>query len=386
MFRRVVCSEPAFFLSSNFSDVFYMNSFHYEHFSTKEQEIIRAEALPSEQKGQWTDTLHRLAAGRRLFHIMVPEKYGGLQMELPSALSLLEEASRLDGSFGWTLTLGAGAGVFAAFMEPALAEEHFQQDEAFIAGSGYPSGTADQREEDYRVNGRWKYASGSPFATLFTASCMLTRNGVLVKRDEQPLVKAVALLPEEIEFTSSWKSFGLKATASRDFKVDDTYIPEQRVFELHPDRSHINGPLYRFPFLPFAQCTLAASMAGIGGHFLEEAIQLLESKMERVDSAGSQWAKKRIAEAQLGFTQARDQLFESVETAWHPYNSGSAAPESRLDAVESTSRNMAAAALRAAYRLYPLCGMSVLDPDSAINRAWRDLHTASQHAFLSPVD
>lgn len=363
-----------------------MMPFDYEYFTTEEQETIRGEALPSEHKGQWTDALHRLATGRRLFHIMVPKQYGGRQLELPSALRMLEEASRLDGSFGWTLTLGAGAGIFAAFMDPSFAQKQFSQPEAFIAGSGYPSGTAEKQDDGYRVNGAWKYASGSPFATLFTASCILTRNGVPVKQGEQPLIKAVALLPEEIEFTSNWKSFGLKATTSRDFKVDAVNIPTQRVFELHPDKSHIDAPLYRFPFLPFAKCTLAASMAGIGGHFLEKAVQLLESKMERIDSSGSQWTKKRIATARRTFVQARQQLYESVETAWRPYTADSTAPEASLDAVGTASRKMAAAVLHAAHSLYPLCGMSILNPERAINRAWRDLHTASQHAFLSPVD
>ena len=32
--------------------------------------------------------------------------------------------------------------------------------------------------------------------------------------------------------------------------------------------------------------------------------------------------------------------------------------------------------------VYPLCGLSVADPRTDINRALRDLHTATQHAML----
>ncbi len=31
---------------------------------------------------------------------------------------------------------------------------------------------------------------------------------------------------------------------------------------------------------------------------------------------------------------------------------------------------------------YPLCGLTAADPRTALNRALRDLHTATQHAML----
>jgi hypothetical protein len=33
--------------------------------------------------------------------------------------------------------------------------------------------------------------------------------------------------------------------------------------------------------------------------------------------------------------------------------------------------------------LYPYCGLRAASPDTEINRVWRDLHTASQHALLT---
>jgi hypothetical protein len=32
--------------------------------------------------------------------------------------------------------------------------------------------------------------------------------------------------------------------------------------------------------------------------------------------------------------------------------------------------------------VYPLCGLTDADPRTALNRAWRDLHTGMQHAML----
>jgi hypothetical protein len=41
------------------------------------------------------------------------------------------------------------------------------------------------------------------------------------------------------------------------------------------------------------------------------------------------------------------------------------------------------AARRAVGGIYPYCGLRAAQEDSDINRAWRDFHTASQHALFS---
>src|SRR5690554_3880129 len=85
------------------------------HFlSEKEQQLVRSEAPECEQTGTWTDALLELARDKKLFHLAVPEKLGGRQLSVAELMNVFESASHIDGSFGWTITLGAGAGVFAA--------------------------------------------------------------------------------------------------------------------------------------------------------------------------------------------------------------------------------------------------------------------------------
>jgi hypothetical protein len=58
--------------------------------------------------------------------------------------------------------------------------------------------------------------------------------------------------------------------------------------------------------------------------------------------------------------------------------------------AQAMALNAAALALVNAGRdavdaVYPLCGLHAADARSDINRVWRDLHTASQHAMLAPL-
>ena len=48
----------------------------------------------------------------KLFKLMVPPEFGGNPVALPELLCLLEELSAADGSVGWNVDTGTGAGFF----------------------------------------------------------------------------------------------------------------------------------------------------------------------------------------------------------------------------------------------------------------------------------
>ena len=57
--------------------------------------------------------------------------------------------------------------------------------------------------------------------------------------------------------------------------------------------------------------------------------------------------------------------------------------DSGLDAsLREACIALVAAARRAVGGIYPYCGLRAAQEDSDINRAWRDFHTASQHALF----
>ena len=57
--------------------------------------------------------------------------------------------------------------------------------------------------------------------------------------------------------------------------------------------------------------------------------------------------------------------------------------EDTLMEVSSISRKLAHACWKSAATLFPYCGLEAAKKESEINRVWRDIHTASQHALLT---
>ncbi len=330
-------------------------------FSEDEKSEILHQSYESELIGTLTGDLLELARQKKLFHLAAPQELGGRELSVLELMEIFEEASCLDGSFGWLITLGAGAGMFGAYMDPKFAGEIFSDRDLFITGSGYPAGTASPGNDTFTVEGRWKYASGTPHATLFTATCVIPN-----PKSDEPELRVMSLYPHEVTNLDTWNSYGLKATASHDFEVKNVEIPRHRSFPIAPRPVYANRPLYRFPFMPFASATLAASMLGITRGFLEQCESETPGCEEATDT----------------LLNHRQNLYRSVETVWRKCETGAPIAQTEVDEIEQTAKNLAAMCRITCFDIYGRLGMKVLDESTRLNRSWRDLMTARQHNLL----
>lgn len=356
-----------------------------DYFSEKEISILTDEANRSESLEKLTSAALGILNKKKLLDLFVPQRYGGLQRDLPEALRWLEATSWIDGSLGWTLTLASGAGLFGAFMTPEFAHSVFSQNDTFISGSGFPGGKAEKTNSGFQINGSWKYASGINHATLITATCYLTKDEAVIHNDGEPVTKAVAFYPDEIEIKNRWNSMGLKATGSHDFEVKGVNIPQKRAFTISTDSVQVEGLLYQYPFEAFAHCTLAISMLGMVRRFFDEAKQILLSKNGASNLNGlSRTLQAKYNHLHLKFIQAKKSVYKNVEQSWKALQNSGALGVSSVNKISTQSQKSCQTALHCVQELYPLLGMNAIIPDTLINRCWRDLHTASQHMFLRP--
>src|SRR5690606_34765776 len=106
---------------------------------------IRGEAIRAEKQGKLTSSQLDTIYQERWFHLLIPQTLAGKEMDLPSFARLMETLAWVDGSFAWAVNLGAGANMFAGFMEENIAKDVFESEKTCIAGSGAVSGTAIRR-------------------------------------------------------------------------------------------------------------------------------------------------------------------------------------------------------------------------------------------------
>ncbi|WP_316846715.1 acyl-CoA dehydrogenase [Pedobacter psychrodurus] len=350
------------------------------------QEKVKAYAALSEEMGKLHPEILELAYQENWFKLFVPEIYGGPNKKLPEILRLEEELAEADGSLGWTITLCAGAAWFAGFLNPELAAEIFADREVCFAGSGAIGGVAIKTETGYLVNGKWNYASGALHATIFTANCTLKneQDEDILDENGDPEIKSFILKKDEVNILPGWSYFGLIATGSHAFEVGDLLVPENRTFKIN-QHIEVADSGFDYPFLQLAETTLAVNSLGMTKLF----IQLVE------DAFYLRTALKRYTEEQVLFFNGelnrckeeiqnlRAKFYSTFDASWDELMENSKIADNKLAEVSAISRKLAHACWKAAATLFPYCGLEAAKKESEINRVWRDIHTASQHALLT---
>lgn len=347
---------------------------------------LREYAADAELQGCLHDEQLHIIYQQRWFNLFVPQALGGLGLSLPAALRLEEALAWTDGSLGWTVTLCSGANWFVGFLAPSATEALYTDHKVCLAGSGKPSGTARITDDGYVINGQWNYATGALHATAFTTNCIIEKDGVTLQDAAgQPLYQSFWFHPHEVTIHPNWHTIGMIATSSLGFSIKELQVPFDRAFVLEPGKAVLPDAVFHFPFLQFAEVTLAVNYAGMALRFLELSQDVFEEKLRHPNTrrAAAPPYRRLLEEAQQALTAARTAFYSTIDPSWQSMVSAQQVPGNLLHAMSTTSRHLAATAREQVDRLYPLCGMAAADPSTPLSRVWRDLHTASQHALLN---
>ncbi|WP_431477959.1 acyl-CoA dehydrogenase [Massilia eburnea] len=346
-------------------------------------ERIRAGASGAEAAGFLLADQQALIHQQGWLKMLAPRAAGGAEMPLPQVVRLEEAIAEADGSMGWVVTLCAGAGWFAGFLPPESAREIIATPNVCLAGSGAPTGFADTEGDGYRITGRWDIASGAPMATHFTLNAVL--RGERPSAEPDRMVDRRSRLswcrPAQVVIEPTWRSFGMKGSASHSYRIDGAWVPASHGFTVDPAHATARGTLYRFPFMLLAWVTLAANLSGMARHFLALAQDIVAVRRQPPASA-----QDALARAALALQGARERMVALLDPGLGPGRKGRMAASRRR-----LTRNCAKLRWRWCWRarravgdIYPYCGLRAAQEDSEINRVWRDFHTASQHALFTP--
>jgi len=350
--------------------------------SPADLELLAAHGGEADTAGELSVGQMTLMHRRGWLRMLAPRAVGGAELALPDAVRLEEAVSEADGSCGWVVTLCAGAGWFAGFLPEGLAREILATPGVCLAGSGAPTGFADRDGDGWLVNGQWAHATGSQLATHFTFNAQLRERGLpLLDAQGQPRVRAFVVPAEQVRVEAdSWHSIGMRATTSRAFAINGVRVPGAQAFDIDAAHATAPGPLYRFAFAPLAYATLAACIAGLAWRFVGLAEALAARPLPHLGGPHAE-AQAAWRTGEQALARSRASFYTELDAAWARVVRGEPMDEAAETRLNDTARSLARTAREVVDTIYPFCGLRAADPRSDINRAWRDLHTASQHSL-----
>jgi hypothetical protein len=347
--------------------------------------INHLQAKEAEKLGCLTQDWLNLIYEQGWFKIFVTKELNGLGFTLPQVLELEEELASKDGSLAWTVTLCAGAAWFVGFLDQDVAEEIFKNPKVCIAGSGFIGGAANLIDDNYHINGSWTYASGALHATHLTANCEVLVNGeFIIDENGENLIKAFILKKEEVQILDGWSYMGMVATGSHAFKVDNLLVPQNRSFEILPNKTTLSNSIFKYPFLQLAETTLVANVLGISIHFINLVGECFEErdKLRKYDLKHINFFKELKCNQKQNIANVKAAFQHVVKLSWEELVNNNVICDETLKKVSKISRELAHVCREAISILHPFAGLEAAKNHTEINRVWRDMNTVSQHALL----
>jgi alkylation response protein AidB-like acyl-CoA dehydrogenase len=355
------------------------------------RELVRTEAAESERRRTLTPAVVDEMWTSGLMSAFNPVAAGGVEPTFAEMIETWIEMAWQDGSFGWCgianlpSTFAAGA----YLPDEGFAEVFTANDNRItMGGQFFPNGQGHAVDGGYKLTGSWSFGSGTGHSEYIAAGFMPMDDGEVRWISEGLPDMQVAIVPRaDITFTDGWFVQGLKGTGSYDYNAADVFVPHYRTFPLFAREPHRgSSPATRMGLMPVTAAGHASWALGVAKSMLDDVEELAAAKFRMSDMASlasRPTFQKGLAHHVASWRAARLLVLDAFTT-------GEAAVAAGKELTPGLRADMRVAAVYAtdAARAcgewaHLVAGTSSIREGSRLERAFRDLYTGTQHAFIS---
>jgi len=324
----------------------------------------------------------------RIYSMLVPRRYGGLELDPQSSFRAVTALARLDGSVGWNAMIGHVGALMPFLATRALCEGIYQDGkDHIIAGSGQPVGTAERVPGGWRVTGSWPFASGCQNAEWIAGSCVMMEGGSPIDalHGSGPLIRACLMPAEGWEIRDTWYTFGLRGTGSQHVALTGVIVPEENFCEFPFGTSFAPDPVFgKFPeILVLAHAAVAVGIAeGAMTDLVELAGTGVKQLFMTTPLAETERFKEVLARLDAELMAARALLEAQVSRVWQNPERPTGKDLARVAEQLQAAIWITAACVRVAEGCFELAGSRAVYEGMSLQRRVRDLRVAAQHAIV----
>ncbi len=355
------------------------------------RELVAAEASESERLRTLSPAVVEQMWASGLMSAFNPGPAGGIEPSLRAMIETWIEMAWQDGSFGWIGIANLPSSFAAATYLPddGFAEVFTAHDNRVtMGGQFFPNGQGKVVDGGYRLSGSWSFGSGTGHSQYVAAGFFPMDDGEMRWISEGVPDMQVAVIPrDEVSFNDGWFVQGLKGTGSYDYSVDDVFVPARRTFALfsrEPARGH--SPATRMGLMPVTAAGHASWALGVAKSMLDDVQELAATKYRMSDMASlasRPTFQKGLATHVSAWRAAKLLVLDAFTTAEVAVGAGEAlTPMLRAD-MRAAAVFATDVARECAEWAHLVAGTSSIREGTRLERAFRDIYTGTQHAFIS---
>ncbi|MBU8860463.1 MULTISPECIES: acyl-CoA dehydrogenase family protein [unclassified Micromonospora] len=330
------------------------------------------------------DLLDRISRAG-LIDLMLPQSFGGLELDPMAVVDVITELSRADGSVGFTI-LSLNATFFVAWLEPDVARSVLADRPRAIATVFAPLGKATPDPGGgLVVDGRWPFNSGCRNASWFA-------NGVMVMDGDKPAVvppgrpdwRLVFVPAADVEVLDTWDVAGLRGTGSNDVRMAGVRVPPEYTANPIFESAKLDGTIFRWSFFALMGVLFAGFPLGIARRAIDEFVTVAPHKSRGSRPlAEEQSVQLTVARAEGQLRSAHAFVQDTLGRAWDRTLAGDEMTMDDRVAVRLATGNAMRAGTAAVDSIFRLAGGSALYNRSPLQRCWRDINAGSHHGYFS---
>lgn len=187
---------------------------------------------------------------------------------------------------------------------------------------------------------------------------------------------------------------GLKGTGSNDIIVEDAFVPEHRTHQFvhsfamsDPGRATFTSRNYKYPFGVVFAYSLSVVTVGMAEGALAAFREDMKVRLGAYDGARAMeepFVRHRLAEAEAIIRGLRARLDANFAEMDAIIDTGAPFPLDVRVKNKWDAQWIAKEAIKAVELLFKASGARGIKLDSPMQRFFRDVHAASNHAFLNP--
>ena len=350
--------------------------------------LVREHAAEAERQRKPVDAVMQAIEDTGAYRWFVPKAYGGFEYSLSGFMEVGVALGEACASHAWVTTFCMEHNWLLALYDKPAQDDIFGQHPYIIApGSLAPNGKATPVDGGYRITGRWQWGTG-----VMHSGWVMVGAITPVEGRENPMLGMYVLPIDEAEVIDTWHIEGMVGTGSNDIAVHDVFVPAHRVVDLamvrdgtSPGAQLHDSPIYKMPMLPVLGLTATAPLVGAANN----AVKLFEERMQgrTVYGTTNKQSERALAQSRLAHTKVEmgslmNHLFHVARQVEEWGERGEPCPELERARLRVEIGHLVRRARNVVRDSVEACGASAHFLDNPLQRALRDLNTASCHTVF----
>ncbi len=351
--------------------------------------VIRAHSAEAERERRLPDAVADAMRACGLYRLFRPQRFGGLELDPITAFRAFEEVARIDSAASWNLTLGNGVDAFGAWFPDDGAQEIFGHAETVLAGSFFPPRRAVPVEDGYRVTGQTPFMSGVHQAKWFCGLANIYDGDAMrLYPDGSPITLMTMCPTDKAVIVDTWRTLGMRGTGSHDVLMTEVFLPSRHTALLAPYEkpgSAYQGPLYKLTAWA-AVSDLACVPLGIARAAIDDLLELAAKKAPSYTATPLRdrtTVQSALGQAEATLGAGRAYFYEALRDVWEKALQGQLIDMPGKMKLQLAATHAAATAAKAVDLVHTAVGTTGIRDEHRFQRYFRDVHTITQHGFIS---